>query len=88
MEPGAPVSLFLFDRATGGAGFAVSLDHLFMPVLLRAGQILDCQTPGCEKACAACLLTSDSAGGADDLDRKAALEFLREHLPDSFRSRS
>ena len=78
---GAPaVSLFLFDRATGGAGFAVSLEHLMRPVLRRAEQILDCETPGCEKACAACVLTSDAPGGKDELDRTAALAFLRAHL--------
>jgi hypothetical protein len=78
---GAPaVSLFLFDRATGGAGFAVSLEHLMRPVLRRAEQILDCKTPGCEKACAACVLTSDAPGGKDELDRTAALAFLRAHL--------
>ena len=78
---GAPaVSLFLFDRATGGAGFAVSLEHLMRPVIRRAEQILDCVTPGCEKACAACVLTSDAPGGKDELDRTAALAFLRAHL--------
>ena len=78
---GAPaVSLFLFDRAAGGAGFAVSLEHLMRPVIGRAEQILDCETPGCEKACAACVLTSDAPGGKDELDRTSALAFLRAHL--------
>jgi DEAD/DEAH box helicase domain-containing protein len=78
---GAPaVSLLLFDRAAGGAGFAVSFEHLMRPVIRRAEQILDCETPGCEKACAACVLTSDAPGGKDELDRTAALEFLRTHL--------
>ncbi|MBS7701437.1 MULTISPECIES: DEAD/DEAH box helicase [unclassified Chelatococcus] len=78
---GAPaVSLFLFDRAAGGAGFAVSFEHLMRPVIRRAEQILDCETPGCEKACAACVLTSDAPGGKDELDRTAALAFLRTHL--------
>ena len=44
------------------------------PVMRRAEQILDCQTPGCEKACAACVLTSDAPDGKDDLDRTAALD--------------
>jgi DEAD/DEAH box helicase domain-containing protein len=78
---GAPtVSLFLFDRATGGAGFAVSFEHLMRPAIGRAEQILDCETPGCDKACAACVLTGDSPGGKDELDRTAALAFLRAHL--------
>ncbi|WP_027062854.1 DEAD/DEAH box helicase [Mesorhizobium loti] len=78
---GAPTaSLFLFDRATGGAGFAVSFEHLMRATIRRAEQILDCKTPGCEKACAACVLTSDAPDGKDDLDRKAALDFVRGHL--------
>jgi len=78
---GAPaVSLFLFDRAAGGAGFAVSFEHLMRPVIRRAAQILYCQTPGCEKACAACVLTSDAPGGKDELDRRGALTFLQTHL--------
>jgi hypothetical protein len=78
---GAPaVSLFLFDRAAGGAGFAVSFEHLMRPVIRRAEQILDCETPGCERACAACVLASDAPGGKDELDRTAALAFLRTHL--------
>jgi hypothetical protein len=74
------ISLFLFDRAAGGAGFAVSFEHLMRAVINRAEQVLDCKTPGCEKGCAACVLTSDAPDGKDDLDRTAALEFLREHL--------
>jgi hypothetical protein len=78
---GAPaISLFLFDRAAGGAGFAVSFQHLMRSVICRAEQILDCETPGCEKACAACVLTPDAPSGKDELDRTAALAFLRVHL--------
>ena len=74
------VSLFLFDRAAGGAGFAVSFEHLMRTTIRRAEQILNCGTPGCEKACAACVLTSDAPGGQDELDRTVALDFLQAHL--------
>lgn len=74
------VSLFLFDRAAGGAGFAVSFEHRMQAVIERAENVLDCKTPGCEKGCAACVLTSDAPDGKDDLDRTAALKFLRERL--------
>lgn len=73
-------SLFLFDRASGGAGFATSLEHRLKPALRRAERILDCRTPGCEKACAACVLTPDAPDGEDQLDRTAALAFLRDNL--------
>lgn len=77
---GEAASLFLFDRATGGGGFATSFEALLRPVLDRARRILDCATPGCERACAACVLTLDAPSGKDELDRKGALEFLRTQL--------
>jgi ATP-dependent helicase YprA (DUF1998 family) len=75
------VSLFVFDRAAGGAGFATSFEFLMRPVIKRAEYILDCKTPGCETGCAACVLTSDAPEGKDELDRRAALDFVRKHLP-------
>jgi hypothetical protein len=77
---GEAASLFLFDRATGGGGFATSFEMLLRPVLDRTRRILDCATPGCEQACAACVLTIDAPSGKDELDRKGALEFLRTQL--------
>ena len=81
---GAPaVSLFLFDRAAGGAGFAVSFEHLMRPVIRRAEEILDCETPGCEKACAACVLTSDAPGGQGRTrpDRGAGISSSTSEVP-------
>tara|TARA_R110000868_G_scaffold28284_3_gene106390 strand:- start:6668 stop:12763 length:6096 start_codon:yes stop_codon:yes gene_type:complete len=77
---GPAISLLIFDKASGGAGFAVSMADLLRPVLDRADRILDCRTPGCQRGCAACVLTSDAPEGHDDLDRLAALAYLREHL--------
>ena len=78
---GAPAfSIFLFDRAAGGAGFSVALEHVLRRVLKRAEDVLNCNTPGCQKACASCVLTTDAPEGKDELDRIAALHFLREHL--------
>lgn len=77
---GPAVSLLIFDRASGGAGFAVSLPDRLREVLNRADRILDCRTPGCQRGCAACVLTSDAPDGHDDLDRVVALAYLREHL--------
>lgn len=74
------VSLFVFDRAAGGAGFATSFEFLMRPVIKRAEYILDCKTPGCETGCAACVLTSDAPDGKDELDRRAALDFVRKHF--------
>ncbi|MBE1203681.1 DEAD/DEAH box helicase [Aminobacter carboxidus] len=74
------VSLFLFDRAAGGAGFATSFEFMMRPVIKRAERILDCETPGCESGCASCVLTSDAPDGKDELDRRAALDFVRKHF--------
>ncbi|WP_315715420.1 MULTISPECIES: helicase-related protein [unclassified Bradyrhizobium] len=74
------VSLFLFDRAAGGAGFAVALEYLLRPVIGRAEKLLDCQTPGCERGCAACVLTPDAPTAPGELDRINALQYLLAHL--------
>lgn len=76
----ASPSLLLFDKASGGAGFAVSLEDNLEPVLKGCEDVLDCRTPGCVKACAACVLTPDAPDREDALDRIEALQYLRDHL--------
>ncbi|MCR6659661.1 MAG: DEAD/DEAH box helicase [Asticcacaulis sp.] len=73
-------SLLLFDKAAGGAGFAVSIEDYLESVLKGCEDILDCRTPGCVKACAACVLTSDAPDREDALDRVEALDYLRAYL--------
>ena len=73
-------SLLLFDKASGGAGFSISLENMLASVLKGCENILDCRTPGCVTGCAACVLTSDAPAQEDGLDRIAALEYLRSHL--------
>lgn len=73
-------SIFLYDRAAGGAGFAPRLLELFTDVLHDARAVLACSQPGCMTGCSSCVLTSDLAMRADLLDRKAALEFLDQDL--------
>lgn len=77
---GRKYSIFLYDRAAGGAGFAPRLLDLFIDVLRDARAVLDCSQPGCITGCSSCVLTSDLAMRADLLDRKAALEFLDQDL--------
>ncbi len=76
----ASPSLLLFDKAAGGAGFAVSLEQNLPAVLKECEDVLNCQTPGCMKACAACVLTSDAPDREEALDRSEALDYLRAHL--------
>lgn len=69
------VSILLYDRATGGAGF-VAQASAYLPALLRAARVaLQCPRE-CDKACHACLLTYDTHLDADRLDRHAALRVL------------
>ena len=75
---GSVYSIFLFDRAVGGAGFAVQAGPLLLEILPEATEILDCKVPGCRTGCPACVLTSDlSEDDAEGLDRMAALEGAR-----------
>jgi hypothetical protein len=75
---GPAFSAFLFDRAVGGAGFAIQADPLLLEILPEAVDILDCKVPGCRTGCPACVLTGDlSEDDADGLDRLAALEGAR-----------
>lgn len=77
---GKATSLLLFDRAAGGAGFSSSVPQQLHDILAITRQILDCPVVGCESGCPACVLVSDAPDGRDALDRKAALQYLDEHL--------
>ena len=73
---GVTHSMFLYDRAAGGAGFAPRLVDLFAEVLRDARTILDCRQPGCVRCCSSCVLASDLATRSNSINRKAALQFL------------
>ena len=75
-------SLFLFDTASGGAGFVgAALKEL--PRLLRKSRAqLDCPL-ACDRACHACLVSYGTRHAVDRLDRKKALDVLSPALLDS-----
>jgi DEAD/DEAH box helicase domain-containing protein len=73
-------SLFLFDRAAGGAGFATNAVRSFEDVLRDAARILDCPEPGCTKGCSACVLTADLFRHQESIDRIPALNWARTTL--------
>jgi hypothetical protein len=77
----ATTSIFLHDKASGGAGFSVKAQELFAEVLRDADRILDCKVEGCERGCPACVLIGELN---DDqvmrLDRRPALSLVRERL--------
>lgn len=78
---GATISVFLHDKATGGAGFSIQAEELFADMVRDAEQILDCQAPGCVRGCPACVLVGDlSEEQVRDLNRGVALALVRERL--------
>lgn len=75
---GRRYSLFLFDKASGGAGFAVQAPHQLSEILRDATTVLDCAVPGCVNGCPACVLVGDlSDAEALTLDRQGALNVVR-----------
>jgi len=77
---GGAFSIFLFDRAAGGAGFAPRLREMFAETLNVAAGILDCKQPGCVRGCSGCVVTRDLYDRADTLDRRVALEVVRAEI--------
>lgn len=72
------VSLFLHDKASGGAGFSIQAMDLLIDLLTEIDRILDCPVAECTNACPACVLAGDLTDEeASLLDRKTALEWLR-----------
>ena len=68
-------TVYLFDTATGGAGY-VSQAISNLPKLLRkAVSVLDCPRH-CDSACQGCVLTYDTQHHLDDLNRLTAKKFL------------
>jgi hypothetical protein len=69
----ARVSLFLHDRAAGGAGLSSRLEdqEWFAAALKRADEILDCPE-ACEEGCPACIMRPDLGLGGARLDRPGA----------------
>lgn len=73
-------SLYLFDRASGGAGFAPQAVPLYDRLLRDAVAILDCHEPGCVRGCSACVLTGDLYRQQDRIDRTGALAWAKSAL--------
>jgi ATP-dependent helicase YprA (DUF1998 family) len=72
-------SLFLYDQASGGAGYAPRLLDDLAELLREARVVLDCKSE-CERGCSACVLTADLYSQQGLIDRKAALAFLEPLL--------
>lgn len=72
-------SVYLFDEASGGAGYAPRLLDDIYRVFERAARVLDCPKK-CDKGCSACVLAADLHRQQGCLDRRAALGAVRTFL--------
>lgn len=70
-------SLFLFDQASGGAGYTPRLFDNLPKILKKAQEILDCPLE-CENGCSACVLSKDLFAQQEKLKRKLALEWIKK----------
>jgi hypothetical protein len=76
-------SIYLYDTATGGAGYAGQIVSQ-LPALLRKArsEVLDCPRE-CDAACQGCILTYDTQHHLDDLNRHAVLRLLAPEFLDA-----
>jgi hypothetical protein len=73
------VSLFLFDRASGGAGFAVQAPLRLSGLWKEISDILDCELK-CDAGCSNCVVNRDVGDHDSPVDRKLALAWVLEFL--------
>jgi DEAD/DEAH box helicase domain-containing protein len=78
-------TIHLFDNTSGGAGYVASVLDRAEALLMRAGEILECRSQECDKACHACLLAYDTRDRTDVLDRNEGLRFLGEDFQRALR---
>jgi DEAD/DEAH box helicase domain-containing protein len=76
-------SIFLYDAASGGAGYTTQAPAL-LPDLFRKAreEVLECPR-GCDSACQGCVLTYDTQHHLEHLDRQAALALLSSEFLDA-----
>lgn len=70
-------SLFLYDTATGGAGYTSQIAPNLPSLLRKARTTLACPND-CDAACQGCLLTHDTQHHLADLDRHKAIALLSD----------
>ncbi len=72
-QPG--YAIYLYDTATGGAGYVSQAASRLPEIFRKAASVLDC--PGnCDSACQGCVLTFDTQHHLADLNRHVAKKLL------------
>ena len=72
---GVAVSIFLYDAASGGAGYTTQAAEMLLSLLRDARDLLDCPRD-CDSACQACVLDYDAQHHRDQLNRHEAIALL------------
>lgn len=72
-------SIYLYDTATGGAGYVSQVAGYLPELLRRAHQALQCPND-CDSACQVCVLTHETQHHLDHLNRHAALALLSDEF--------
>jgi ATP-dependent helicase YprA (DUF1998 family) len=74
-------SIFIFDKASQGAGYATQIAERLPEVLDAAYRYVKRCTSSCDKACHACLLDFETQHQIENLDRYEVIKFFTEtHL--------
>lgn len=80
----------IFDQVSGGAGFALAGLNDVVNLLNKASEKLECRAD-CENVCSCCLASKDSRVELEELDRRAAKQWLEANeflshlsLPEKF----
>lgn len=77
-EVTSSTSIFIFDKATQGAGYATQIAERLPEVLAAAYHYVNGCTSSCDKACHACLLDFETQHQIDHLDRHEVVKFFDE----------
>jgi len=72
------MSLYLFDKASGGSGFVIAAENDLAGLLSEAAERLDC-VANCENGCPECVLRRDLQYGAR-MNRIGALDLLLKDI--------
>jgi DEAD/DEAH box helicase domain-containing protein len=74
-------SIFLYDQASGGAGFSVNAAGLISDVIKGAADILNCPNgSSCRQGCSECILAKDVETYASTMEREKAFRFLTDKI--------
>ena len=77
-ESAPTTSIFIFDKASQGAGYATQIAERLPEVLAAAYQHVNVCKSNCDKACHACLLDFETQHQIDHLNRHEVVKFFDE----------